>query len=205
LELREKETLLRLAKAGEYRDEETGNHVIRMSDYACLIAQQLNLDEQLCETIRLAAPMHDIGKIGIPDHILLKPGKLTTQEWFTMQSHAGYGYDILKNSSSHYIHTGAIIAYGHHERFDGKGYPQGLSREAIPIEARIVAVADVFDALRSARPYKKAWTLDRTLDYLETEKGKHFDPDCVNAFLTQIDLAEHIHSNLQDKMECATH
>lgn len=202
LELREKETLLRLAKAGEYRDEETGNHVIRMSDYACLIAQQMNLDQQLCETIRLAAPMHDIGKIGIPDHILLKPGKLTSQEWFTMQRHAGYGYDILRNSSSHYIQTGAIIAYGHHERFDGKGYPQGLSGEEIPIEARIVAVADVFDALRSARPYKEAWTLDQSLEYLQTEGGKHFDPDCVDAFLANIDLAIRIHSNLQDRMEC---
>lgn len=187
LEHREKETLLRLAKAGEFRDEETGDHVIRMSDYACLIAQSLDLDQNQCEVIRLAAPMHDIGKIGIPDQILLKPGKLTPQEWSIMKTHTRIGYDILRDSTSCYIQAGAVIAYGHHERYDGKGYPQGLAGADIPIEARIVAVADVFDALRSERPYKQAWSLDRTLNYLETQRGRHFDPDCVDAFLANMD------------------
>ncbi|MCW8907018.1 MAG: response regulator [Sedimenticola sp.] len=187
LEHREKETLLRLAKAGEFRDEETGDHVIRMSDYACLIARSLELDKNQCEVIRLAAPMHDIGKIGIPDQILLKPGKLTPSEWSIMQTHTRIGYDILRDSTSCYIQAGAVIAYGHHERYDGKGYPQGLSGTDIPIEARIVAVADVFDALRSQRPYKKAWSLDRTLNYLETQRGRHFDPDCVDAFFANME------------------
>ena len=195
LEHREKETLLRLAKAGEFRDEETGDHVIRMSDYACLIARSLNLDHDLCEIIRLAAPMHDIGKIGIPDQILLKPGKLTTREWSIMQTHTQIGYDILRDSTSCYIQTGAVIAYGHHERFDGKGYPQGLSGTDIPIEARIVAVADVFDALRSERPYKQAWSLDRTLDYLEQQRGRHFDPDCIDLFLSNMDQVLNVRSH----------
>lgn len=187
LEHREKETLLRLAKAGEFRDEETGDHVIRMSNYASLIASHLNLSHSQCEVIRLAAPMHDIGKIGIPDQILLKPGKLSSREWDIMQSHTRIGYDILRDSTSCYIQAGAVIAYGHHERFDGSGYPQGLSGSDIPIEARIVAVADVYDALRSERPYKSAWPLDRTLEYLETQRGRHFDPDCVDVFLANLD------------------
>lgn len=198
LQLREKETLLRLAKAGEFRDEETGDHVIRMSDYACLIARSLNLDDDLCEVIRLAAPMHDIGKIGIPDHILLKPGKLTSQEWSIMQTHTRIGYDILRDSTSCYIQAGAVIAYGHHERFDGKGYPQGLAGSDIPIEARVVAVADVFDALRSKRPYKNAWSLDRTLDYMEVQRGRHFDPDCVDVFMANLDKVLAIHDNPSD-------
>lgn len=193
LQLREKETLLRLAKAGEFRDEETGDHVLRMSDYACLIARSLNLDDNLCEVIRLAAPMHDIGKIGIPDHILLKPGKLTSQEWNIMQKHTRIGYDILRDSTSCYIQAGAVIAYGHHERFDGKGYPQGLAGNDIPIEARVVAVADVFDALRSERPYKSGWSLDRTLGYLEAQRGNHFDPDCVDVFMENLGKILAIH------------
>lgn len=166
-----------------------------MSDYACLIARSLNLDDNLCEVIRLAAPMHDIGKIGIPDHILLKPGKLTSQEWSIMQRHTRIGYDILRDSTSCYIQAGAVIAYGHHERFDGKGYPQGLAGNTIPIEARVVAVADVFDALRSERPYKSAWSLDRTLGYLEAQRGSHFDPDCVDVFMENLDKILAIHDS----------
>ena len=205
LEHREKETLLRLAKAGEFRDEETGDHVIRMSDFACLIAKSLKLEDDLCEIIRLAAPMHDIGKIGIPDQILLKPGKLTTREWSIMKTHTQIGYDILRDSTSCYIQAGAIIAYGHHERFDGKGYPQGLAGTDIPIEARVVAVADVFDALRSERPYKTAWSLDKTLNYLETQRGRHFDPDCVDVFLANLDQVINIQNMLPSRHRHLSH
>ena len=187
IELREKETLLRLARAGEYRDEETGNHVIRMAGYSSLIAEQLGVEPERCEIIRHASPMHDIGKIGIPDHILLKPGLLDPPEWETMQKHCRIGYEILKDSPSFYLKTGAVIALRHHERFDGLGYPDGLSKQEIPLEARIVAVGDVFDALRSERPYKKTWSMDQTLDYLIEQRGKHFDPDCVDAFLARMD------------------
>jgi two-component system response regulator RpfG len=187
IEHREKETLLRLAKAGEYRDEDTGYHVVRMARYSHLIAEGLGLPEEQCEIIKHAAPMHDIGKIGVPDHILLKPGKLTEAEWNMMQMHTQIGYEILRDSPSYFLQTGAVIALRHHERFDGKGYPHGLSGEKIPLEARIVTVADVFDALGSDRPYKKAWPKEKILDYLEEEKGGHFDPDCVDAFLSRMD------------------
>lgn len=198
LGLREKETLLRLAKAGEYRDEETGNHVVRMAEFANLIAQQLDLDPELCEIIRLATPMHDIGKIGIPDEVLLKPGKLSAQEWIIMRTHTQIGYEILKNSPSCYVNTGALIALGHHERFDGKGYPQGLSGKAIPIEARVAAVADVFDALQSERPYKKAWSMDRTIEYMRAQRGIHFDPDCIDVFLSNLDTVISIQNTFID-------
>lgn len=198
IELREKETLLRLARAGEYRDEDTGNHVVRMAAYSTLIAEQLGVPREQCEIIRNAAPMHDIGKIGIPDNILLKPGKLNSPEWETMQQHCRIGYEILRDSPSFYLQTGAVIALRHHERFDGLGYPDGLAREAIPLEARIVAVADVFDALRSERPYKRPWSMERSLGYLKDERGKHFDPDCVDAFLARVDQVTVIQEELSD-------
>lgn len=201
MELREKETLLRLAKAGEYRDEDTGNHLFRMSEFAYLIAKELALPDEQCEIIRLAAPMHDIGKIGIPDQILLKPEKLTPDEWAIMQNHARIGYEILRDSPSYYIKTGGIIALYHHERFDGKGYPQQISGTEIPLEARIATVADVFDALMSERPYKKAWPIDRALEYLKTEKGKHFDPDCIDAFFTRLDRVIAIQNKMPDDLE----
>ncbi len=187
LELREKETLLRLAKAGEYRDEDTGNHVVRMAEYAFLIAEEMGLDSDTSNVIRHAAPMHDIGKIGVPDQVLLKPGKLTNSEWSAMQVHTRIGYEILRDSPSCFLKSGAIIALSHHERFDGKGYPNGAKRDEIPIEARTAAVADVFDALLSERPYKLAWTIDRTLDYIRRQRGYHFDPDCVDAFFNRLE------------------
>ncbi len=196
---REKETLLRLAKAGEFRDEETGNHVIRMAEFSYLIASKLELDSKFCEVIRQAAAMHDIGKIGVPDTVLLKPGKLNSVESNIMRKHSQIGYDILKNSTSEYIRTGSIIALNHHERYDGNGYPQGLAGEAIPIEARAAAVADVFDALQSARPYKSAWPMERTLEYLRFQRGKHFDPNCIDAFLFQLDKVVAIQKQLPDK------
>jgi len=184
---REHETLMRLAKAGEYRDEETGNHIIRMAKYSRLIANGLGLGAEECEVIEYAAPMHDIGKIGITDTILLKPGRLTPEEITVMQQHTVIGYEILRDSPSKYLQTGALVALGHHERFDGSGYPHGLARDAIPLPARIVAVADVFDALTSERPYKKAWSIQDALNYLAAEKGKHFDPACIEAFHAQFD------------------
>ncbi len=199
IRVREHETLLRLAKAGEYRDEETGNHVIRMARFARIIAETLGLDEIECESIELSAPMHDIGKIGIPDHILLKPGKLTTEEFEVIKQHTIIGYEILRDSPSKYLKMGAEIALGHHEKYDGSGYPQGLGGEDIPLTARIVAVADVFDALTSRRCYKPAWRDQDVLSLLVNESRKHFDPQCVDAFLSQIDRIREIRASLCDE------
>ena len=180
---REKETLLRLARAGEFRDEETGFHLIRMARYSRLIANALGLPRDEAETIELAAPLHDIGKIGIPDHILLKPGKLDEAEWQVMRRHPVIGHDILKGSASKYVRMGALIALGHHEKYDGSGYPNGLVGDHIPLCARIVAVADAFDALTSVRPYKERWTSEQAFDYLAQQSGRQFDPRLVEAFL----------------------
>jgi two-component system response regulator RpfG len=181
---RELETLSKLAKAGEFRDQTTGNHLTRMARYSSLIGSNLGLAPETVHVLEVAAPMHDIGKIGIPDAILLKQGPLTTEEDAVMKTHPRIGYDILKGSPSKYLSMGAIIALGHHEKFDGSGYPNGLHGEDIPIVARVVAVADVFDALVSERPYKHAWTIEDGLAYLIAQKGKQFDPRCVDAFLS---------------------
>jgi two-component system response regulator RpfG len=183
LALREKETLLRLARAGEYRDLDTGNHVLRVARYARLIADTLSLDPPWSQILECAAPMHDIGKIGIPDRILLKPDRLTRDEWEIMKTHSRIGYEILHDSPSQFLRMGATVAYAHHERYDGSGYPQGLVGDAIPIEARITTVADVFDALCSPRPYKSAWTIEAAASYLYNERGRQFDGNCVEAFL----------------------
>ncbi len=198
IRLRERETLLRLARAGEYRDEETGNHIIRMAKYSRIIAEEIGLSREEAEVIEMAAPMHDIGKIGIRDEILLKPGKLTPAEFEIMKKHTPIGYDILKDSPSKFLQMGAVIALGHHEKFDGTGYPNGLSGEEIPIEARIVAIADVYDALVSERPYKHAWSTQAALDYMESISGKHFDPDVFEAFMSQIDAVTKIQGMLPD-------
>jgi len=179
---REKETLLRLARAGEFRDEETGYHLIRMSRYSRLIANALGLEHDEAETVELAAPLHDIGKIGIPDQILLKPDKLDAIEWEVMRRHPVIGHEILKGSASKYVRMGALIALGHHEKYDGSGYPNGLVGDHIPLCARIVAVADVYDALTSIRPYKKAWSSAQALEYVTSQAGRHFDPRLVEAF-----------------------
>lgn len=195
---REQETLLRLAKAGEYRDEETGNHILRMAKYSRLLAEEMGLIDSECDDIELAAPMHDIGKIGIPDDILLKRGKLTAAEFEVIKAHPTIGYEILKDSPSKYLQLGAIIAYGHHEKFDGTGYPQGLKGEGIPMAARIVAVADVYDALTSVRPYKEAWSSARAVQYLVEQRGRHFCSACVEAFLTRQDQIREIQKALRD-------
>jgi len=195
---RELETLSKLAKAGEFRDRTTGNHLTRMGKYSGLIASTLGLGVESVHVLTVAAPMHDIGKIGIPDAILLKGGPLTPEELNHMRTHPRIGYDILKGSPSKYLSMGAIIALGHHERFDGTGYPNGLHREDIPIVARVVAVADVFDALVSQRPYKHAWNIEDAVTYLQTQRGKHFDPVCVDAFVSRLDVVGDIQGQYSD-------
>jgi two-component system response regulator RpfG len=195
--LRERETLLRLAKAGEYRDEDTGNHVLRMARYSRAIAEYLGLSKSDCDEIEYASPMHDIGKIGIPDHILLKPGKLSSGEWELMKQHTVIGHEILAESESRFIQTGSVIALSHHEKYDGTGYPYGISGEEIPLPARIVAVADVYDALRSTRPYKPLWPREDAIRYIIEQSGKHFDPSCVEAFIKQLEYIHEIESGLE--------
>jgi two-component system, response regulator RpfG len=197
---REKETLYRLARAGEFRDAETGNHIIRMARYSRLIAEAIGLRRDEAETIELAAPLHDIGKIGIPDHILLKPGRLSDSEQREMMQHPVIGYEILKASPSAYLRMGALIALGHHEKYDGTGYPHGLAGEHIPLAARIVAVADVFDALTSVRPYKPAWPVDRALLYLTEQRGSHLDPRLVDGFLEVREETLRIRRELKDAL-----
>ncbi len=184
---REMEMIMRLSRAAEFRDPETGAHIQRMSQFSRLIAEQLGMPDAEQELILRAAPMHDVGKIAIPDHILLKPGRLTPEEFELMKRHAEYGYEILKNSCSTLLDVAAIIARSHHEKFDGSGYPAGLRGEDIPLYGRIVAVADVFDALTSARPYKEPWPLEDATGFLRQGAGSHFDPRCVEAFLARLD------------------
>ena len=180
---RERETVLRLARAAEFRDPETGAHILRMANYSRLIAYRLGLDRECQELLLQAAPMHDVGKLGTPDQILLKPGRLTPEEFEIMKQHASIGYEILKDSSSPMLQMAALIANSHHEKWDGSGYPNGLAGEAIPLVGRIVAVADVFDALTSERPYKKAWTDEEATRHMREQRAKHFDPNCLDAFL----------------------
>jgi putative two-component system response regulator len=180
LEASREETIRRLSRAMEFRDPETGEHVDRMSRYCALIAEELSLDSRLIE---VASTMHDIGKIGVPDSILLKPGPLTPEERATMQEHAQVGYDLLCDSESEILRTAAMIAWTHHERFDGAGYPRGLAGAAIPIEGRIAAVADVYDALTSDRPYRSAMTVEEALGTMTAQRGLHFDPEVLDAFL----------------------
>ena len=178
------EIVQRLGLAAEYKDNETGLHVMRMSHYAHALGRAAGLSETMADELLHAAPMHDIGKIGIPDRILLKPGKLEGEEWTTMQTHAAIGASILGGHRGGLLALASQIALAHHEKYDGSGYPHGLAGEAIPLAARIVAIADVFDALTSARPYKPAWPVERALDYLREQRGRHFDPALVDLFMT---------------------
>ena len=184
---RERETLHRISRAAEFRDPETGAHIQRMSQYSRLLAKNLGLPTKDQELILNAAPLHDVGKIATPDAILLKPGKLTPEEFDVMKGHARAGYDLLDKSASPVVQAGALIALSHHEKYDGSGYPNGLAGQNIPLLGRIVAVADVFDALTSERPYKKAWELERAKSHLAEGSGTHFDPHCVKAFLENWD------------------
>jgi len=172
----------RLGRAAEFKDNETGLHVIRMSHYSRLIGGAMGATESWLELLFNAAPMHDIGKIGIPDYILLKPGKLNPDEWSVMCRHPRYGAEIIGEHSSELMTLSRDIALSHHEKWDGTGYPQHQRGEAIHIAARIVAIADVFDALTTARPYKSAWPVAQAIDYIDAQKGKHFDPKLVPLF-----------------------
>ena len=173
----------RLGKAAEYKDNETGLHVIRMAWYSKLLAQKVSDNEDWVDLLFNAAPMHDIGKIGIPDRVLLKPGKLDKDEWQIMMTHAAMGGEILGEAESPLLKLAIEIAVNHHEKWNGKGYPKGLSKENIPLSARIVAIADVFDALTSERPYKKAWSVDKAIALIQEESGQHFDPSLVPIFI----------------------
>lgn len=176
----------RLGLAAEYKDNETGLHVIRMSHYSRILALAAGLSDAAAEELLNAAPMHDIGKIGIPDAVLRKPGKLDEAEWAVMSQHAEIGARIIGEHPSGLLRMARSIALCHHEKWDGSGYPHGLSGEDIPLEARIVAIADVFDALTSERPYKAAWSVDDAIALIQREAGKHFDPALVALFLSEL-------------------
>jgi response regulator RpfG family c-di-GMP phosphodiesterase len=218
--------VLRLGKAAEYRDEDTGNHVLRVGCYCRALAEELGMDKEFCDLILLTGPLHDIGKIGVPDSILLKPGKLTDEEWVTMRSHSAIGANILLKDPSnlnHYLaksdadsgdgelpkgenpllEMAASIALTHHEKWNGKGYPAGLSGEEIPIVGRITALADVFDALGSDRPYKKAFPEEKVLSIIREDTGTHFDPSVAAAFEARINEFRDISARFSDKTEAA--
>jgi len=187
-ELRETqlEIIRHLGRAGEYRDNETGMHIVRMSKICECLAGARGLGDIFTETILHASPMHDVGKIGIPDRILLKPGKLDPKEWEIMQTHAEIGVKILGESPNEALTMARNIAWTHHEKFDGSGYPRGMVGEEIPVEGRIAAVADVFDALTSERPYKKAWSVEESVEFIKANSGSHFDPDYVELFVNSM-------------------
>lgn len=173
------QVIQRLGRAAEYKDNETGMHVLRMSHFSKIIALAYGFSEARADMLLHAAPMHDIGKIGIPDSIMLKPGRLTDSEFEVMKTHPKIGAEILGDADSDLMNLARIVALTHHEKWDGTGYPEGLAGEDIPIEGRIVAVADVFDALTSRRPYKEAWPVDKTLDFMHSQSGIHFDPALI--------------------------
>lgn len=201
-----RETIFCLSRAAEYRDPETGAHILRMAHYSRHIARQMGLSIAQQDLLLAAAPMHDIGKVGTPDMILLKPGRLSEVEFAIMKQHAVFGYQILVAGSSPLMQVAAEIAHTHHEKFDGSGYPRALVGEAIPLFGRIVAVADVFDALTSERPYKKAWGIEQALAFLHEGKGKHFDPACVDAFLCEWDEVLKIkHRFVDEKVDVHPH
>lgn len=181
------ETVRRFVRASEYHDADTGGHIERMSNYSAMLAAKLGMDSYYIDRIRLASMLHDVGKISIPDAILKKPGPLTDEERKIMNNHAVNGYEMLREAESPFLQMGAVIAWSHHEKFDGSGYPRGLKGDDIPLEGRIVALADVFDALCSRRCYKEAWPIENVLDIVKKCAGTHFDPDLVEIFFSNLD------------------
>ncbi|ABI72349.1 two-component system response regulator [Shewanella frigidimarina] len=192
------QVIQRLGRASEYKDNETGMHVMRMSHFSKIIALAYGLSKSAADNLLHAAPMHDIGKIGIPDSIMLKPGKLTDEEFAIMKKHPEIGAEILGESDSDLIALAKVVAMTHHEKWDGSGYPHGLKGEDIPIEGRIVAIADVFDALTSKRPYKEAWTVDKAMAFLHDQSGIHFDPQLVTLFQQSLPSILYIKQRWQD-------
>ncbi len=181
------DSIHRLVMASEYKDEDTGDHIVRIGEYCLLMAEKLNLSDEFKETINYSAPMHDIGKIGIADKILLKPGKLTSDEFDIIKTHTQIGSRLLSNSKSKILQMAQEIALNHHEKFNGLGYPNQLKGTDIPISGRIAALADIFDALTSKRPYKNPYPPEVTFDIMKKERGKHFDPDILDVFISNFD------------------
>jgi putative two-component system response regulator len=188
----------RLSVAAEYKDNETGLHIVRMSGYCRALAQAAGLDEEAADLIHSAAPMHDVGKIGIPDHILTKPAKLDPDEWEIMKTHTTIGAKIIGEHDNRLMVMARRIALTHHERWDGTGYPMGLAGEDIPLEGRIVALADVFDALTSRRPYKEAWPEKEACAHILEQRGKHFDPELTDLFLGNLETLREIRASVGD-------
>ncbi len=184
LEKSHKDAIYMLGAAGHYNDNDTDEHIWRMAEYASTIANHFGWKKDEWELLEMAAAMHDTGKIGIPDAILKKPAQLDREEWRIMKSHCQIGHDILSKSDAPLFKLASEIALSHHEKWDGSGYPNGLEGENIPQSARIVAIADVFDALSMKRPYKEPWSMERILSYMEAGSGQHFDPELLNSFLT---------------------
>ncbi|MCA9470693.1 MAG: response regulator [Nitrospirales bacterium] len=188
LEDTQREVIHRLGRAAEYRDNDTGSHIVRMSHYAAILAQAAGMTEEECKLVQQAMPMHDIGKIGIPDDILLKPDQLTSEEWHTMRRHTLIGAELLSGSDSPLLQMAEIIALTHHEKWDGSGYPNKLSGEDIPLPGRICAICDIFDALTSQRPYKEAWAVEDAIKHIHELSGTHLDPHLVERFEDMLPL-----------------
>jgi len=198
IEETQREIIFTMGEIGESRSKETGNHVKRVAEYSYILAIGFGMSKEEAELLRLASPMHDIGKVAISDDVLKKPGKLTEDEFAQMQTHTTIGYQLLKNSKRRLLKTAAIVAHEHHEKWNGKGYPQGLKEEEIHIYGRITAIADVFDALGSERVYKKAWELDRILQLIADERGQHFDPKLVDVFMEQLPRILQVRDQFRD-------
>ncbi|WP_321404240.1 two-component system response regulator [Maridesulfovibrio sp.] len=194
------EIIRRLGRAAEYKDNETGMHVIRMSYYSCVIARSIGMDDATIDLLLNATPMHDVGKIGISDSILLKAGKLTEQEREEMEKHCEFGAEIIGEHDDKLLKLARSVALTHHEKWDGSGYPKGLKGTDIPIEGRIVAIADVFDALTSRRSYKEPWPIDKAISFIEEQAGRHFDPELVAAFINNISKVIKIYE--KNREEC---
>lgn len=186
------ETIFRLARLVEIRDADTGEHIHRMSEICAVIARRLGWSSEEVEMIRLASQLHDVGKVAIPDSILLKPGRLTQEEFEVVKGHAQAGHDMLSDSASELVQLGASIALTHHEHFDGEGYPHGLPGEQIPLEGRIAAIADVFDALTTDRVYRSAMPVASALEIMQAQRGKHFDPQLLDLFVQALPEVEEV-------------
>ncbi len=195
------DTIHRLSKAAEYKDQDTGTHIQRMGQYAVVLARKLGLDDKIVDSIQYAVPMHDVGKIGVPDRILLKPGKLTAEEFEIMKQHTLIGAKILVDSDAGFIKLAEIVALTHHEKWDGSGYPNNLKGSEIPLAGCITAVSDVFDALTSRRPYKEPFSIDKSFNIIEEGRGDHFRPDVVDAFLEIRSEIVSIKEKYQDQEE----